>query len=102
MTGSNYGMFTPDGRINADAVKTLTRTYAQAIAGEPVAMTFDAADSAFTLTYLVDKVGEKWHGRCWNGTQGNAHGPVLIFLFLFLSPVHCAADGNLCQCRGTL
>lgn len=56
MTGWNYGMFTQNGDIDTTAVKRLTRTYAQAIAGEPILMAFNSTDSSFTLSYLVDKV----------------------------------------------
>jgi len=41
-----------DGNIEMAKVKTLTRTYAQAIAGKPSKMTFDADTADFVLEYI--------------------------------------------------
>lgn len=50
------GMFRDDtdfGSVKADKLKILVRTYAQATAGEPLAMSFDADTGAFSYRYLA-------------------------------------------------
>lgn len=49
-------MFTENGTVNEDEVRKLTRTYAQAIAGEPILMQFDKDTARFTFAYRVDLV----------------------------------------------
>eukprot|EP00043_Microstomoeca_roanoka_P029723 m.22911 g.22911 ORF g.22911 m.22911 type:complete len:494 (-) comp9393_c0_seq2:215-1696(-) len=54
MTGSNFGFWNSNGTVNEDTVRSLTRTYATAIAGHGVNMSFNSTSGDFTLSYNID------------------------------------------------
>jgi endoglycosylceramidase len=54
-TGCGPGPWDANGTINWGIVKTLSRTYAQAVAGTVNQMVFDPNTPLFTLSYLVKK-----------------------------------------------
>jgi endoglycosylceramidase len=50
----NEAIFNPDGQVEPPKVRMLSRTYAQATAGLPVHMSFDAASGNFVYEYTPD------------------------------------------------
>lgn len=80
-------MFTENGTVNEDEVRKLTRTYAQAIAGEPILMQFDKDTAHFTFAYRVDLVwsGEGCCVACLHA--GVTDSPAWIVFFFFFSPI---------------
>jgi len=61
-------LYDEDGKINAAKLKALSRTYAQAIAGAPLTMSFDPRTAAFQLQYVP------------NATIDQIVAPTVIFL----------------------
>jgi endoglycosylceramidase len=52
--GTDEGVIEADGRVDPGKARALSQTYAQAIAGIPMAMSFNPATAGFTLTYRAD------------------------------------------------
>jgi len=52
--GPEESFYDSDGNLETDKVKTLSRSYAQAIAGIPIIMSFDPETSNFILTYQIN------------------------------------------------
>ncbi|CAK0868191.1 unnamed protein product [Prorocentrum cordatum] len=48
---SAESLFDPEGNLEVEKLRALSRTYAQAIAGDPEVMTFDAETAAFELRF---------------------------------------------------
>jgi len=46
--------YTDDGELEINKVRTLSRTYAQAIAGQPISMDFDSVTFRFELTFNIN------------------------------------------------
>lgn len=72
---SDEALMEPDGRL-LPKVDALARTYAQAIAGQPLGMSFDPSTGAFHITWLVDP---------------RVHAPTSIFV-----PVRLHYPGGYC------
>jgi hypothetical protein len=51
VTGSSESFYNDDGTLQYPKVKALSRTYAYAIAGDPISMHFDPSSAYFVLTY---------------------------------------------------
>jgi len=64
-TGSSESLYNDDGTLQLQKVKALSRTYAYAIAGDPMNMQFDPSSAYFVLTYK---------------TNNRAKGPTEIYL----------------------
>uniref|UniRef100_A0A6B2L361 Glycoside hydrolase family 5 domain-containing protein n=1 Tax=Arcella intermedia TaxID=1963864 RepID=A0A6B2L361_9EUKA len=58
-TGCGIGPWNPDGSLNVPMVKTLSRTYAQAVAGMVNQSIFDDKTAQYKLTYQVNKACKK-------------------------------------------
>ena len=52
MTGSNYGFWNSDGSFNHEVIFNLSRTYAYAIAGQPLRMHYNHSTADLNLTYI--------------------------------------------------
>eukprot|EP01132_Coremiostelium_polycephalum_P008414 gene8414-10332_t len=52
--GSTESLYNQDGSLDVAKLKTLSRTYAQAIAGNPQSMVFDPQTASFQLVFNVD------------------------------------------------
>ncbi|CAJ1398146.1 unnamed protein product [Effrenium voratum] len=50
---SGESMFMKDGKVEVDKLRTLTRSYAPAIAGRPLRMDFDSGTRIFELDFMV-------------------------------------------------
>jgi len=48
------GFYLPDGNVNLPKVKSFARTYAQAIAGHPLEMSFNVSTAQFSFSYAMD------------------------------------------------
>ncbi|EFA85830.1 hypothetical protein PPL_01061 [Heterostelium album PN500] len=53
-SGPTESLYLADGSLDVIKVRTLSRTYAQAIAGSPQKMTFDIQTASFTFSYEID------------------------------------------------
>jgi len=53
-TGFDYGFWNPNGTLNNNTISNLTRTYARAIAGKGVNMTYNDTTFDFQLAYRVN------------------------------------------------
>ncbi|EGG17200.1 hypothetical protein DFA_08187 [Cavenderia fasciculata] len=53
-SGPEESLYLADGSLDVEKVMTLSRTYARAIAGEPISMYFDITTSQFLFSYKIN------------------------------------------------
>jgi len=86
-------LYDEQGRLEVRKLKTLSRTYAPAIAGSPLHMAFDPATAAFELDFNATVVGEPTE-LYLNEPLYYPHGYRLA-----IEPQHCLSPGKRLQNR---